>query len=449
MYSDSEVRNGQLAPPPPPPHLIRPMSPVPISPNVVHLILQYIAPPSQLLLPVPPFLLSKPLLQRHHFLAISPSDPHEYLCWPTDLSSSLNTIHLLESLPRPIDDDEPIPYPVQYTSDDEYSCAHVHITPSGEDGIRLVFQWDEHDGWKYHDARLMPFPAASTPSLLEALGSVSSGLRLRVPDVHDEHNSYGFDNDVSGTNDDDDYWNAYGAQDMDTGSPGPLAFSAKDTDGATEDAYWDRYTSVHGTADSTRPSPLPIQRKNYPTLEESSIDPDSPHPLPVPVRVVEEDATQEALPIPHSSLSQAINGNISRSPWDPASPQTLARLLADISPRHSPAVVSQTDDDDDDEERVSPVFDSSSTDELQTPSPSIGLGLTEDGHALVSPTADGNVVVEEEDEGSSAEFDETEYALRDSIRGLYSLWKVSRRKGTTHETDRDAFMRVVHEVVNQ
>lgn len=186
-----------------------------------------------------------------------------------------------------------------------------------------------------------------------------------------------------------------------------------------------------------------MQRRNYPALEEKLIDPDSPHPLPVPVRVGDEDASQVALPIPHSSLSQAP----SRAPWDPASPQTLARLLADISPRHSPAVVSQTDDDESD--ALSPAFESSASEELETPSPVNGLGLTEGGHSLVSPTANGHVEIglaEEGDDGNNTEPDEAGSALRDSIRGLYVLWKATKQKGF-RESDRDVFMRIVEEAV--
>ncbi|TCD71504.1 hypothetical protein EIP91_008885 [Steccherinum ochraceum] len=418
------------------------MSPTPLSPSTVHVLLQYISPPSQLLLPLPPYLLSKPLLQRHHFLDISPSDPHEYLCWPASLTTSLKAIHLLESLPRAVDD-EPVPYPVQYTSDDERTCAHVHITSTGDDGLRLVFQWDDVDGWKFHDANLMPFPVSSTPSLLDALGSLSSGVRLEVPGIQAEHNHYGFDNDDTGS-DDDDYWNAYGAQELAAASPGAFPLSAKDVDATNEDAYWARYNSVHGTADSTRPSPRPLPKKAHPGLEDHLIDPDSPHPLPVPVREGDADASQDAIPIPHSSLSQAT----ARSPWDPASPQTLARLLADISPRHSPAIVSQTDEEE--QEALSPPFDSSGSEEqLETPPLTNGLGLTEDGETIVSPATNSVVEVEgsldgENDEG--VDFDEAEWALRDSIRGLYALWKAGRRKDS-RENERDAFLRIVDEAV--
>lgn len=209
-------------------------------------------------------------------------------------------------------------------------------------------------------------------------------------------------------------------------------------------AFLSGYLIVTGTADSTRPSPLPIQRKNYPTLEDKTIQPDSPHPLPVPVRVGDVDASQEAIPIPHS-LSRVPS---TKSPWDPASPQTLARLLADISPRHSPAIVPQTDEEEEDE--LSPPFESSSSEVLETPSPSNGLGLTDvEPDVAEAHVGNGHVVepeLQENEEADDIVFDETNLALQDSIRGLYALWKASRRKGNL-ESDRDAFMRVVEKIL--
>lgn len=90
----------------------------------------------------------------------------------------------------------------------------------------------------------MPFPAKSTPYLLDALRSVSH-FYIDAPGTRVQHNPYGFETDNNGS-DDDDYWNAYGAQELDPSSSGPLSLSAKDADTANEDAYWARYSSVHG-----------------------------------------------------------------------------------------------------------------------------------------------------------------------------------------------------------
>lgn len=148
------------------------MSPSPLPPGTVHTVLQYIAPPSQLDQPLPPFLLSKPLLQRHHFLSISTDDPMRYLCWPSETST--RAVNLLENLPRPVDDDAPQAYIVQYTSDTEHTYAHIALhAPEEADAVRLVFQW-ELDGWKFHDMKLMPFPKESKSELSEVLSSQAS-----------------------------------------------------------------------------------------------------------------------------------------------------------------------------------------------------------------------------------------------------------------------------------
>lgn len=219
------------------------MAPTPISSSSIRVVLQYILPPSQLTQPLPPYLLSKSLLQRHHFLSVAPEDPQEYLCWPST-SEGPSAIDLLE-LTRPVDDDVPLDYPVQYSSDGEYTYAHVHLTSTDHPGARLVFQWDEFDGWKYHDAKLMPFPPSSSSSLADVLSPPST------TDVYESlqptrYDAYGFD--VENTNsDDDDYWNAYGAQDADLSSPPHhFSFSNKESSGDPEDAYWARYSSVQG-----------------------------------------------------------------------------------------------------------------------------------------------------------------------------------------------------------
>ena len=231
------------------------MSPSPLSANVVHTLLQYIAPPSQLDQPLPPYLLSTPLLQRHHFLQIPPEDAPQYLCWPSDTSSK--AVDLLESLPRPADD-EPQTYPVQYTSDPEQTCAHVALAQPGRDTIRLVFQWDEEDGWKFHDVKLMPFPQGSKATLGEALASPEPILGVpTVAAAVPEYSPYGF-NEQSESSDDDDYWNAYGADDSDDPSAHNGLSASKDIASDGEDAYWARYASVQGASRPLASLVLPL-----------------------------------------------------------------------------------------------------------------------------------------------------------------------------------------------
>ena len=220
------------------------MPPTPIQPGLVHLVLQYIAPPSQLTQPIPPHFLSKSVLQRHHFLQITPDDPQEYLCWP---SSRGRAVELLEDFPqRP--DDEPVSYPVQYTSDAEETLAHVYLPVGDGDGVRLVFKWDESDGWKYHDLAMMPFPLNSSASPEQIPTKETEYIAppvQSVPALSYADNLHGDDG-----SDDDDYWNAYGAQDDAAPSNDDSFMAGKDAEAGTEDAYWARYSSVHGQSSS-------------------------------------------------------------------------------------------------------------------------------------------------------------------------------------------------------
>ncbi|KAL4243547.1 hypothetical protein ABKN59_001202 [Abortiporus biennis] len=399
--------------------LIRIMSPSPISPSTVHVLLNYILPPSQIDQPLPPYLLSKDLLQRHHFLSILPDAPDEYLCWPTSSPDAASkAIQLLESLPTPLDDEPPSSYPTQYQADGEHTYAHVNLTSTGDDGVRLVFQWDYLHGWKYHNLGLMPFPAGTQSSLLETLAKAPVVEEIHVST---DHNHYGFDSHSDGS-DDDDYWNAYGSHDDHADSPAGYDFlQSKDAAANTEDAYWAQYSSVHGTADSTRPSPLPLHRRKPHALEQMPSDPDSPHPLPVPVRGFSENASEDALPIAPSIYSSR-SLHIARSPWDPASPETLARLLSTISPRLSPRLESAEllEDSDPDADSISPPTDSST--ETQT-------------EMTVHPRRISESQAHDADEG-----------LMVSIRGLYSLWKAS-RGNDDDKVDKAAFMRIVAEVI--
>lgn len=145
---------------------------------------------------------------------------------------------LLENLPRPIDDAEPGAYATRYTSDDENAYAHVAV----HEGLRLVFEWDDSDGWKYHNAAMMPFPSGSCLDVQPALEG-SGKHSQHLPTLN--HGSAQLENFDEADND-DDYWNAYGSQDDRASFDDGRHTAAKDVDGATEDAYWARYSSVHG-----------------------------------------------------------------------------------------------------------------------------------------------------------------------------------------------------------
>ncbi|KZT74652.1 hypothetical protein DAEQUDRAFT_659485 [Daedalea quercina L-15889] len=400
------------------------MSPTPIQPGFVHLILQYIAPPSQLTQPIPPHLLSKSLLQRHHFLQITPDNPHEYLCWPT---SGGRAIELLEDLPQPLDD-EPVPYPVQYTSDAEQAYAHVGLPIVDTDGARMVFEWDEADGWKYHDLAMMPFPPGSRATLQELTTKETGHVQRAVSQVSET--SYVVEPYANGS-DDDDYWNAYGSQDDAAAYNNDPLMSNKDAEAGTEDAYWARYSSVHGTADSARPSPPPHpKRKLYAMEPNIASGTASPNPLPVPARSDLYYSHGDTLPMLGSFPPK---GN---SRWDPASPRALAQLLAEVPPRASPSPspLSVPEEADADSEVSSPtVGGSSGSDEGSLTSVSIP-GDVSSGATRLGATADDAA--------------EEMRALRDGIRGLWKLWEMGRRKRSEalgSDDDKKLFLEVVRD----
>lgn len=212
------------------------MDPIPISSYAINLTLQYISPPSQLARPIPSNLLSRSLVQRHAFLGISPQDPPAYLCWPS--SDHDRAIHYLESLQLPLDELAPN-FLIGYTVDPEHAYAHVHVKPTGDSGLRLVFEWDGEESWRYHDSTVMPFPAGTRPSL----GDPAS----RTTSISDSTSQLGGEKQVKdgdGDDDDDEYWNSYGAEDG-SGTKRLSSTSKSEVD-VSEDAYWARYAAVQG-----------------------------------------------------------------------------------------------------------------------------------------------------------------------------------------------------------
>jgi len=212
------------------------MTPSAITPLTINITLQYILPPSQLSQPLPTHLTSTSLLKRHHFLQIDTNDPIEYLSWPSP--NRERAIDLLENLSTRRDDEGNGEYEVRYTSDVEYTYAHVRL----EEHLRIIFQWDAEDGWKYHDANLLPFPPGSQESLQDVLADAVAKSSSPVANLHPKLSLAG--GEVS-KNDDDDYWNAYGAQGDDDIHPEPETLPL--TMESSEDAYWAQYASVQGS----------------------------------------------------------------------------------------------------------------------------------------------------------------------------------------------------------
>ncbi|TFK89773.1 hypothetical protein K466DRAFT_574615 [Polyporus arcularius HHB13444] len=372
------------------------MSPSPLSPNVVHLTHA-----------IPPHLLSKPLLQRHHFLHLTPEQPDEYLCWPSSPEKKAHVIELLESRPRPIDDDQPTVFPVQYSFDGEDFFAHVDLSSGHNSGPRVLLQWDDDVGdWRYHNTDLMPFPPGCRAELEDVLVPPAAPNPVSLHSIATpSYHSFDVDS-LQDDSDDDDYWNAYGASDIGDSHYGEGApASAKDTAASSEDAYWAQYASVQGTADSTIPSPMPQGRRKPlpPVHTESEKAQESPVPLPVPVRVPSEDTYAEPLPIPPSIMPRPR----SNSRWDPASPTHLAHLLSTISPRESPAESPAPDGSFDvDEDSSSPTIGGSDDSDLSS-SPALGLQGT-------------GIVAGPEREGSN----KGPSSLRGSLRGDWLIQRM-------------------------
>ncbi|KAI0365226.1 hypothetical protein BV20DRAFT_954754 [Pilatotrama ljubarskyi] len=413
------------------------MTPHPLPLNVVHVLLQYIAPPSQLTNPLPPHLLSKSLLQRHHFLRLSPEQPDEYLCWPSSPERKAHIIDLLESRPRPVDEDQPFDYPVQYSFDGEDFYAHVDLSVDGSGGARVILQWDESGEWKYHNTDLMPFPPGSRSALEDVLVPPVPPNPVSLPTLSAAAYTRSYDHDVpQDDSDDDDYWNAYGATDIGDGLRGSTApVSAKDT-ASSEDAYWAQYASVHGTADSTIPSPVQQnRRKPLPVPLDAERDMTSPAPLPVPVRVASEDTYAEPLPIPPALVPRPR----SNSRWDPASPTALARLLASITPRETPSPSPAADSSFDMEEELSSPTVGGSNDSDLSSSPGLGLSGVDAAvaatiiaeHESIARAHDANQTglavaasgpgIHEAESDSVEEVDEAD--LRVALEGVWKMWR--------------------------
>jgi hypothetical protein len=134
---------------------------------------------------------------------------------------------------------------VGYAVDTEHAYAHVHVNSTGDDGLRLVFEWDGQETWKYHDSNVMPFPAGTRRSLGDIPVSAAVPNPIPISEFGEEKQDKGGDSDVD-KNDDDDYWNSYGVDDDDDDDAQLPSSTSKDEVDASEDAYWAQYASVQG-----------------------------------------------------------------------------------------------------------------------------------------------------------------------------------------------------------
>ena len=177
-----------------------------LSQDTVRLVLVYISQS----LPLPPHILSKPLLQRHYFLHITPDDYISYLAWPGPspqlLADALNGL----SLPSDDQHDHGV-YTIVYSSDQETALAHVSMAPAGAANslIRLVFMWDSGEAmWKYHNLAPMPFPKDSVSSVDQAMSqpSFDADSYWGTPDHSVEVCDH---NQEPQSGSEDDYWARY------------------------------------------------------------------------------------------------------------------------------------------------------------------------------------------------------------------------------------------------
>ncbi|KAF9241354.1 hypothetical protein BU15DRAFT_60976 [Melanogaster broomeanus] len=252
-----------------------------------------------------------------------------------------------------------------------------------EEGLRIVFQWDAIGGWTYHDLQLMPFPASSFPTIQEAVSS-NSAAEAELERLPVSDFAAGADYDNN--IDEDSYWDAYGAAADTLSSPLPPRSAAASDSIQGEDAYW---AQLRIPMIMTQDLPFPSED----------------NPITIPVSTI------------HSRPTTSKIG--------PPSPSTLAHLLNSSEFSPSPDLT---------------VADS----DLLTPPSSNGDHVA----MVVSPLAGSLSGVPLSNSGPHTVIDDEENrALMDSIKGLYYLWKVGKRK-EGDEKGSDAFLRIVQAAVS-
>jgi len=356
-------------------------------------VLYYICPPSALQ-PLPNHLLSVPLLQRHHFLAISTQDPLAYLTWPGDSDSdSERVLALLEDI-RPEDwPPDGLNVHIRYATDPDAVYAHVRFDSIPafhsdiQSSVRLIFLWDQpSNSWKYHNCALGDFPKRTYSNL-------SHPMALFPDNFLPEHTqSLSIDN----PDDDDVYWNAYEASEQSLQSipvkPVPRA--------DTEDAYWAQYASVQGQC---APESSPDLHTNQIHLL-GSADSTMPSPRSHNRRLQLAEGDQRIF-VPSSKLNPDLPQFDLYNPLAPPSPSSLSRRLALLPIRPDPPLQ--------DEDDPSSVFAS-----VASPSHHADLvGAEEPSTVLLRP-------VVQSAEAISIFADE---ALKNTIQGLYQLWRTGKK----------------------
>ncbi|KAG6813268.1 hypothetical protein H0H92_012682 [Tricholoma furcatifolium] len=363
-------------------------TPTPLLPTTISLVLHYIAPLS----PLPPHIISSALAQRHHFLNITTDDPAQYLAWPSDNPNAQQiAVDLLDSVQNTL---HHLDFTIRYTSDPESTFAHAAISGHDPPPLRLVFQWHSSEGWKFHNLALMPFPPNSYDSVED-------------PMLFKSHTD-----DPANDQERDSYWDAYGLSDETDDETGVK--SKQDTAPPTEDAYWAQYSTVHGSGDSAIPTPPAVHQKL--------------------------DNERTILPYSRHCTSSVYN------PLSPPSPRTLAGLLANLSPR-SPSPISIADDSDSGFGSASASASGESSSPILSPPshPSISISSADEPSTVnVALSSQMSSETSRMADRPSGEDDEARNAVKDAIRGVYHLWKVTRVDGGRQE-----FLEIVQQSLTQ
>ncbi|KAF9651379.1 hypothetical protein BDM02DRAFT_3110817 [Thelephora ganbajun] len=399
------------------------MNPSNVEQHSIDYILQFISPPSSLQA-IPVHALSRAMMQRHHFLGIFPDTPHEYLSWPSndDGKAGKEATDLLEQYYTYAHHH---PYRTVYTSDGDYTYGHVALSCSGlSKDIRLVFQWDfSSESWKFHDLKTMPFPqgAKSSPQAVSPFSTQVMSTPVLV---------VGGGSPTSEEDNDDAYWNAYGADERSYERPAPASIKEPEN----EDAYWAQYSAIQGTADSTVPSPLPqdgvSKRPQFPL--EDDPNPNDPYHQDIDLLTIPQTAIYPGRGPSPEHLTHLLSGLVGPEMSIPTPPTLEIPFSADREPEESTVSVVS------DLISISPRSGHSRmpSDASSTSSRSSRKSLKVKIPVLERRGEDFYVQKIEVDQ-------KPDHALTETIKGVYKLWKADRGD----EIDKYQFLKVVQKAI--
>lgn len=426
----------------------------PLAPHTISLVLQYLLPPSEL----PTHLVAPSLLQRHHFLSITPSDPAAYFCWPHPNADPEKAIAALDQLATQDHEQLVQSADVRYQPATESDAVRALVWLGNR--VQLVFVWEEDQdgaGWRYLDAGMyitinstMRSFSSSAPGLYadyrplpqNCSSTLTPTPALQVtpaPQEQESEPSAGGSYSSSGllstyssvsTPASDDYWAGY-----DSGSsPHSPRMPSRTLDASTadeEDAYWASYGTVHGSGDSTVPSPMPAKSK--------PLDAWGREELPWDEHAELDAQAWDADSAPRHGLGVTILSN-SRPPTPPSMPthtltlSTQAPTLPGLDHRNwtSPpsslsapfSALSEPDDAPLDEEHVPEAESPAPGPDASLPAPVLESAPAAETTKTIPNPADAG--------------------LTGAVKGMYAIWLASRTDtGAAPEESRRAFMALV------